>query len=37
MTTPQDVGDAIVALSREGLDFVTGNVIGVDGGEYITG
>jgi NAD(P)-dependent dehydrogenase (short-subunit alcohol dehydrogenase family) len=37
MTTPQDVGDAIVALSREGFDFVTGNVIGVDGGEYITG
>jgi enoyl-[acyl-carrier protein] reductase III len=37
MTTPQDVANAIVALSREGLDFVTGNVIGVDGGEYITG
>jgi len=37
MTTPRDVADAIVALSREGLDFVTGNVIGVDGGEYITG
>jgi NAD(P)-dependent dehydrogenase (short-subunit alcohol dehydrogenase family) len=37
MTTPQDVADAIVALSGDGLDFVTGNVIGVDGGEYITG
>ena len=37
MTTPQDVAKAIVALSGEGLDFVTGNVIGVDGGEYITG
>jgi enoyl-[acyl-carrier protein] reductase III len=37
MTTPQDVASAIVALSRDGLDFVTGNVIGVDGGEYITG
>ena len=37
MTTPQDVGNAIVALSRDGFDFVTGNVIGVDGGEYITG
>jgi enoyl-[acyl-carrier-protein] reductase (NADH) len=37
MTTPQDVGKAIVALSGEGLDFVTGNVIGVDGGEFITG
>jgi enoyl-[acyl-carrier protein] reductase III len=37
MTTPQDVARAIVALSGDGLDFVTGNVIGVDGGEYITG
>jgi len=37
MTTPQDVADAIVALSDGGLDFVTGNVIGVDGGEFITG
>jgi enoyl-[acyl-carrier protein] reductase III len=37
MTTPQDVGNAIAALSRDGFDFVTGNVIGVDGGEYITG
>jgi len=37
MTTSQDVATAIVALSGEGLDFVTGNVIGVDGGEYITG
>jgi enoyl-[acyl-carrier protein] reductase III len=37
MTTPQDVAKAIVALSGDGLDFVTGNVIGVDGGEYVTG
>jgi len=37
MTTPQDVAQAIVALSGEGLGFVTGNVIGVDGGEFITG
>jgi NAD(P)-dependent dehydrogenase (short-subunit alcohol dehydrogenase family) len=37
MTTPQDVAKAIVALSGDGLDFVTGNVIGVDGGEFITG
>ncbi len=37
MTTPQDVAKAIVALSGDGLDFVTGNVIGVDGAEYITG
>jgi len=37
MTTPQDVANAIVALSEPGLDFMTGNVIGIDGGEYITG
>lgn len=37
MTTTQDVANAIVALSDDGLDFVNGNVIGVDGGEYITG
>jgi enoyl-[acyl-carrier protein] reductase III len=37
MTTPADVASAIVALSGDGFDFVTGNVIGVDGGEYITG
>ena len=37
MTTPRDVAAAIVALSGDGFDFVTGNVIGVDGGEYITG
>jgi enoyl-[acyl-carrier protein] reductase III len=37
MTTPQDVARAIVALSGDGFDFMTGNVIGIDGGEYITG
>ena len=37
MTTTRDVADAIVALSEDGFDFVTGNVIGVDGGELITG
>jgi NAD(P)-dependent dehydrogenase (short-subunit alcohol dehydrogenase family) len=37
MTTPQDVADAIVALSGEGTGFISGEVIGVDGGEYITG
>lgn len=37
MTTPQDVANAIVALSREGTEFINGEVIGVDGGEYITG
>jgi enoyl-[acyl-carrier-protein] reductase (NADH) len=37
MTSVQDVADAIVALSGDGFDFVTGNVIGVDGGEFVTG
>ncbi len=37
MTTPQDVGNAIVALSGPGTGFINGEVIGVDGGEYITG
>ena len=37
MTTPQDVANAIVALSGEGTSFISGDVIGVDGGEYITG
>ena len=37
MTTVEDVANAIVVLSGEGLDFVTGNVIGVDGGEFVTG
>src|SRR3954462_15222350 len=36
MTTPRDVADAIVALS-EGAGFISGEVIGVDGGEYVTG
>jgi enoyl-[acyl-carrier protein] reductase III len=37
MTTPQDVANAIVALSGPGTGFINGEVIGVDGGEYITG
>jgi enoyl-[acyl-carrier protein] reductase III len=37
MTTPQDVANAIVALSAEGTDFINGDVIAVDGGEYVTG
>ena len=36
MTTPQDVADAIVTLS-EGAAFISGEVIGVDGAEYVTG
>ncbi|HXG25828.1 MAG TPA: SDR family oxidoreductase [Candidatus Binatia bacterium] len=37
MTTPEDVANAIVALSGEGTDFISGEIIGVDGGEFITG
>ncbi len=37
LTTPQDVANAIVALAGDGFDFVTGNVIRVDGGEFVTG
>jgi enoyl-[acyl-carrier protein] reductase III len=37
MTTPQDVANAIVALSGQGTDFINGETIGVDGGEFITG
>lgn len=37
MTTTQDVANAILVLSGEGTDFINGEVIGVDGGEFITG
>src|SRR5829696_8274168 len=32
MTTPQDVANAIVALSGDGTGFISGEIIGVDGG-----
>lgn len=35
-TTPEDVAKAIAALADDRLDWMTGNVIGVDGGEDIT-
>jgi NAD(P)-dependent dehydrogenase (short-subunit alcohol dehydrogenase family) len=35
-TTPEDVAQAIAALADERLHWMTGNVIGVDGGEEIT-
>ena len=35
-TTPEDVAKAIAALADERLRWMTGNVIGVDGGEEIT-
>lgn len=37
MTTVEDVAQAIVTLSRDGTHWITGNVIGVDGGELISG
>jgi len=37
MTTVEDVAQAITALSREGTHWITGNVIGIDGGELIAG
>jgi NAD(P)-dependent dehydrogenase (short-subunit alcohol dehydrogenase family) len=37
MTTVRDVASVIVRLSQDGTSWVTGNVIGVDGGEYISG
>ena len=36
MTTPQDVANAIVTLSGEGTDFINGDIISVDGGEFVT-
>ncbi len=37
MTTPEDVARAIVILSHPDTYWITGNVIGVDGGEDIAG
>jgi len=37
MTTPQDVARAVVVLCHADTHWITGNVIGVDGGEEIVG
>ncbi len=37
MTTVDDVAQAIVTLSGEGTHWITGNVLGVDGGELVSG
>jgi enoyl-[acyl-carrier protein] reductase III len=37
MTTVDDVAQAIVVLSGQGTEWITGNVLGVDGGELISG
>jgi NAD(P)-dependent dehydrogenase (short-subunit alcohol dehydrogenase family) len=35
LTTPQDVARVVAALCEDGLEWMTGNVIDVDGGEFI--
>lgn len=37
MTTTEDVARALVTLSGEGTHWITGNVLGIDGGELIAG
>jgi NAD(P)-dependent dehydrogenase (short-subunit alcohol dehydrogenase family) len=37
LTTTEDVGQAIVRLSEGDSDWISGNIIGVDGGEFVTG
>jgi enoyl-[acyl-carrier-protein] reductase (NADH) len=37
MTTPEDVARALVVLAHPDTAWITGNVIGVDGGEDIVG
>ncbi|NIM52143.1 MAG: SDR family oxidoreductase [Gemmatimonadales bacterium] len=37
LTTPEDVARALVALAKPGTDWITGNVINVDGGEEVAG
>ncbi len=37
LTTPEDVAEAIALLAEPASHWITGNVIGVDGGEDITG
>ena len=35
LTTPEDVAKAVAALSSEGIEWLTSNVISVDGGEFV--
>ena len=37
LTTPEDVARAVVALCDPGTDWISGNVINVDGGEEVSG
>ena len=36
LTTPEDVANAVVVMCHPGTDWMTGNVINVDGGEEVT-
>jgi enoyl-[acyl-carrier-protein] reductase (NADH) len=36
LTRPEDVAEAVVLLARSDSSWITGNVIGVDGGELLT-
>ncbi|KJK59485.1 SDR family oxidoreductase [Saccharothrix sp. ST-888] len=36
LTRPEDVAEAVVLLSRASSSWITGNIIGVDGGEALT-
>jgi enoyl-[acyl-carrier protein] reductase III len=35
LATPEDIGNAVVLMCREEADFITGQVIHVDGGASI--
>jgi NAD(P)-dependent dehydrogenase (short-subunit alcohol dehydrogenase family) len=37
LTTTVDVADALVTLASTDSDWISGNVINVDGGEFVTG
>jgi NAD(P)-dependent dehydrogenase (short-subunit alcohol dehydrogenase family) len=37
LTTPEDIASAITLFCRDGAGWITGNVIGVDGGEDVVG
>jgi NAD(P)-dependent dehydrogenase (short-subunit alcohol dehydrogenase family) len=37
LTTTTDVAEAIVRLSESESDWISGNIIGVDGAEFVTG
>jgi NAD(P)-dependent dehydrogenase (short-subunit alcohol dehydrogenase family) len=37
LTTVEDVADALVTLASTDSDWISGNVINVDGGEFVSG